>query len=280
MFDPLGNLSIDDLNAAQVFSTGRTSVPGGGFDTITGGEGVDIDLSGSRDLTGESGARGGESKGQLAGGVLRLVDEGNIEGEEGVDVVVGGGGRDQAGVLSTESNVGFSLLDRDNQVGEESCLCTRGGGGLRGSGGRDTFVDRDRGGVVGRRRRVDRDGDGAGGMRRGRGRSGRGRGASGGAGCGNADVVDTDSLKRITSLAVGVAHTANWRRGRGRDDGSGRGRGRLLGNANVVFADSGVGVATFAVLVGHAAQWGRLGGLGVDEEHGAEECLLEETGLV
>jgi hypothetical protein len=263
LLDPLGNLSVDDLDAAQVFSSGRTSVPGGRFNAIAGGEGVHIDLSGSRDLAGESGARGGEGEGQLAGGVLRLVDEGDIEGEEGVDIVVGGGGRDQAGVLSAESNVGFSLLDRDNQVGEEDGLCAGGGGGQRGSGGGDTFVDRDRGGVVGRRRGVDCDGDGAGGMRRGRGRrSGRGRSASGGAGCGNADVVDTGSLKGITSLAVGVAHAANGRSGRGRDDRSGGRGGRLLGNADVVLADSRVGVATFAVLVGHAAQWRRLRRLG------------------
>lgn len=236
MFDPAGDLSVDDLDAAQVFASGRTSVPGGGFDAIAGRESVDIDLSGSRDLTGESGARGGESECQLAGGVLRLVDEGNVKGEEGVDVVVGGGGRDQAGVLSAESNVGLSLLDRDNQVGEEGGICAWGRGGLRGSGGGDTFVDRDRGRVVGRRRRVDGDGDGAGGMGRGRRRrSGRGRGASGGARSGNADVVFADSRVGVTSFAVLVGHAAQRRRlrrlgcGRGAWSGGGFGGGDRLG---------------------------------------------------
>jgi hypothetical protein len=221
-------------------------------------------LTGSRDLTWESGSRGGEGEGQLTGGVLGLVDEGNIEGEERVDAVVGGGGRDQAGVLSAESSVGFRLFDRDNQVGEEGGIGARrgGGGGRRLGSGGDTFIDRDSGGVVRRRRRVDHSGDGTGGMRRrGRRRNSRGRGASGGAGGGNTDVVDTNSLKRITPLAVGFVHAANRGRG-GREDGS---RGRdvcLLGNANVVLANSGVGVAAFTVLVSHASQWRRLRRLG------------------
>jgi hypothetical protein len=80
-------------------------------------KGVEIDLTGSRDGARESSANGRESKRQLTSRTLRLVDEGDIEGEEGIDVVVGCAS-DETGVLRSVASVRGSLFDGDDQVGE------------------------------------------------------------------------------------------------------------------------------------------------------------------
>jgi hypothetical protein len=223
-------------------------------------KGIDIDLSGSSDSAREAGAWGREGEGQLAGGVLGLIDEGNIESEERIDVVVGGGLRDGAGVLSSVGSIRLSFLDGDDQVGEQGCLGTFVvGGGLAGSavggsGGAD--IDSHRRGMVWRRGRIDSDGSGDGRRRWRRGQSG-GDGGGGNEGLlGNADVVDADSFPRISATAVGILLAANWR-GRGKSGGSRSAcAGRLL-DADVVLADCGPGIATIAILVSHATDRGR-----------------------
>ena len=92
MIDPPGDLSINDLDSSDILSSSWACVPSGCFNAISSLEGKEIDLAGTRDGAGESGSRGGESECQLTSRVLSLVDEGDIEGEEGVDVVVRGGG--------------------------------------------------------------------------------------------------------------------------------------------------------------------------------------------
>jgi hypothetical protein len=159
--DPAGNLSIDNLDSSEICSACGSGVPSRCLHSITGLKSVEIDLSGSGDSAGESSVGSGESECQLTGGVLSLVDEGDVEREERIDVVVCGGGGDGTSELSSEGTVGFSLFDGDDQVGEQSRLgggCGFGGGG-GGSCGGATFVDSDCGGVVRRRWWVDSDGD-------------------------------------------------------------------------------------------------------------------------
>ena len=86
--DPAGNLSIHNLDSSKIGSTSRAGVPSRGLHSIAGLKSKEIDLSGSGDSAGESSVGSGESECQLTSGVLGFVDEGDVKGEEGVDVVV------------------------------------------------------------------------------------------------------------------------------------------------------------------------------------------------
>jgi len=257
LIDPLGDLSINDLDSSNIFSTSGAGVPCGGFDAIACLEGKQIDLACAGDSAREPGARGGERECQLTSRVLGLVDEGDIEGEEGVDVVVCGGRRDEACVLGSEGAVGACLLYGDDQVGEESGLGADGGGRrLAGGGGGDALVDGDGGGSVWWGRRVDSDGGDSGCGGRGL-HGGDGDGAGGNVWLlGDTDVVDADSFPWVATVAVSIRVAANlwWWRGR-RESGRGCG-GDLLADAHVVDTDSLEGVAAFAILVGHATDRG------------------------
>jgi hypothetical protein len=253
LIDPLGDLSINDLDSSNILSSSGACVPGSRFNAISSLEGKEIDLAGTRDCAGETCSRDGESECQLTSRVLGLVDEGDIEGEEGVDVVVGGGGGDEACVLSSEGTVGASFFDGDDQVGGESCFGAEGGGSrfAGGGGGDDALVDSDGGGSVWRGRRVDCDcGDsscGCGGLD-----WGDGDGAGGNVWLlGNTDVVNTDSCPWVATVAVRIDVAANfwWWRGK-----SGCGRGRdVFADAHVVDANSVEGISACAILVGYAA---------------------------
>lgn len=74
-------------------------------------------MTGSRDGARESSANGRECKRQLTSRILSLVDEGDVEGEEGIDVLVGCAS-DETGVLRSVASVWGSLFDGDDQVGE------------------------------------------------------------------------------------------------------------------------------------------------------------------
>jgi len=208
------------LDSSEISSACGSGVPSRGLHSITGLKSIEIDLSGSSDGAGESSVGSGKSECQLTSGVLSLVDEGDVEGEEGVDVVVCGGGGDGAGVLSSEGTVGFSLFDGDNQVGEQGRLgagfgCGGGGGG---SCGGDTFVDSDCGGFVWRRRGINSDCDGSS-LSWWRWRWVRVDcdGAGGNEGfLWNADVVFADCFPWITSCTVLVAVASHWGRWRRR----------------------------------------------------------------
>jgi len=161
----------------------------------------------------------------LASWVLGLVDEGHIEGEKGVDVIVGGGGGDDAGVLSSVASVGLSLFDGDDQVGEQ--------GGFsadsfrrRGCRSNGTFVDSDCGGSVWWGRRVDSNGgdsSGGSGWWRRRGRSDRDGRSRNVWFLGDTDVVFADSFPRVSAIAVRILHAAHWWRGRRKSSGGGTG---------------------------------------------------------
>ena len=258
-------MTILDLESANESTPSRSCVPSGGFDAIARLEGVDVDLSGSTDSSRESGAGGREGECQLTSRILSLVDEGNIEGQEGVDVIVRGDLGDCSGVLSSESAVRLCLLDGDDQVGEQSCLGAFGGSGAGGRS-RGAYVDSDSRGSVWRGRRVHSDGGDSGGWWRRRRRwcdcDGGGRGVRL---LGDADVVSADNFPRVSAFAVFIRHATNWRRSRGLGGRAGRslgdrGRDNLLSNTDVVFTDSMPRIATVAVLVSHAADrrgsWG------------------------
>ena len=264
-------MSINNLDSSKVGSPSGTCVPSGSLHAIAGLKSIEIDLTGSGDGTREASVGSGESKRQLTSGVLGFVGEGDVKGEERVDVVVWGGGGDSASVLSSKGTVGLSLFDGDNQVGEQGCLSAWGGRGCGAGGGcgGDTFVDCDRGGVVWRRRRVDSNGDCAGVSGGGGRRWVDGDCAGGDEGfLGNADVVFADCFPWVTSCTVLVAAAAHWGRW-GRDGVGGRGGSNNCGwwwggrgdvvefDAHVVDTDCGVWVAAVAVVVSHAAHWRR-----------------------
>ena len=185
---------------------------------------------------------------------MSLVDEGNIEGEEGVNVIVGSGGRDGAGILSAEGAVGASFLDWDDQVGEESGFGGRSAGSKLAGGGGDALVDSDCGRSVWGRWWVDCDGgdSSSGGWWRGRV---DGDGASGNEWLlRDADVVLADSLPWVATIAVSIAVAANlWRRWWRRGNSGCGGCGDVFADAHIVDADSVEGVAAGAILIRHAA---------------------------
>ena len=186
----------------------------------------------------------------MACGRLSFVDEGDVEGKERVNVVVGCGFGDCPGVLGAVSAVRSGLFDGDDEVGEESCFS----GGSKGCGsgrrGGDTLVNCHRGGCVRRRRGKDSDGDGVSAGRSSRG----GDGASGNEGMSwDTGVVFADGLPgKASTIRVAVAASLWWRKGRWNDGGCGGCSVRRGDDTDVVLADGRVGITTLAVLVGHA----------------------------
>ena len=207
-------MTVLDLESTNEGTASRSCVPCRGFNLIARLKGVYVNLSGSANGARESGAGGREGESQLACGILSLIDERNIEGEEGVDIIVGSCLGYCAGVLSSECAVRLRLLDGDDQVGEQSCLGAFSGRGA-GCRGRGADVDSDSGGSIWGRRRVDSDGGDGGGWwwRRGRwsDRDGGGRRVRL---LGDTDVVSADSFPWVSAFAVLIGHATNWRRSR------------------------------------------------------------------